>query len=139
MLHLTKTAVQCGHVQELEQRNEGRLGSYLGVPAVPIYTRYRPTRHAELVGGSLYWIVAHQLRVRQEILGFEEAQTEKGQQWRIWLGAEMIPVAARRKRAHQGWRYLEDRVKPADMVGGSGDISALPPALVRELAELCLI
>lgn len=139
MLHMTKTAVQCAHVSELERRNEGRLGSFDGDAAVPIYTRYRPKRADELVGGSLYWIVAHQLCVRQEILGFEEVRTEKGKQCRIWLAAEMVPVLPRRKRAHQGWRYLEEGRKPADRTSGSADLSALPPKLVRELAELGLV
>lgn len=139
MLHMTKTAVQCTHISELERRNEGRLASFEGDAAVPIYTRYAPKRAGELIGGSLYWIVAHQLCVRQEILGFEERQTEKGKQCCIWLSAEMIPVTPRRKRAHQGWRYLEDARKPADRTTGSADLSALPPKLVRELAELGLV
>ena len=66
-------------------------------------------------------------------------QTEKGKQCRIWLAAEMVPVLPRRKRAHQGWRYLEEGRKPADRTSGSADLSALPPKLVRELAELGLV
>ncbi|MEE4349407.1 MAG: DUF1489 family protein [Pacificimonas sp.] len=136
---MTKTAVQCAHVRELEERNAARTGVHDGRAAVPIYTRYRPKKFERLVGGSLYWIVAHQLMVRQEILAFAEAETEKGKQCLIWLSADMIPVAPRRKRAHQGWRYLEDRRKPADMVSPDADISELPPKMVRDLAGLGLL
>ena len=139
MLHLTKTAVQCAHVSELETRNRGREAEYEGASAVPIYTRYRPKRFEELVGGSLFWIVAHRLTVRQEILGFDEATTEKGKMCRIWLSAAMVPVIPRRKRAHQGWRYLTDRTRPADMVSGATDLGDMPQHMVRELASLGLI
>ncbi|MBB5280370.1 DUF1489 family protein [Pacificimonas flava] len=136
---MTKTAVQCAHLSVLEDRNRGRLHEYGGRAANPIFTRYRPKRADELVGGSLFWIIAHQLTVRQEILGFEERQTAKGTECCIWLDAEMVPVKPRRKRAHQGWRYLEDRNKPADMLGGPVDLGNMPQSLVRELAGLGLL
>ena len=139
MLHLTKTAVKCAHVGALEERNAGRREVWEGRFAVPIFTRYRPTRHAELVGGSLYWIVAHVLTVRQEILAIEEVGTAEGKRCRIWLADEMIPVQPRRKRAHQGWRYLEHARRPDDLLGGPAELGDMPQSLVRELAGLGLL
>ena len=37
-------------------------------------TRYLPKRHAEMIGGSLFWILKHQLVARSEILRFEDAE-----------------------------------------------------------------
>ena len=45
-------------------------------------TRYRPTRHAEMIGGSLYWIINHAIVARSLILGFEK--TDDGR-WDIVL------------------------------------------------------
>ncbi|MGB7405423.1 MAG: DUF1489 domain-containing protein [Pacificimonas sp.] len=139
MLHLTKTAVGCASVATLERRNEKRKSSFQGREAVTIYTRYRPTRYEELIGGSLYWIVKHVLSVRQEILGFESATWKGKPGCRIWLGAQALAVEPRRKRAHQGWRYLKPEDAPIDLAGGAEDLGGMPIAMVRKLSALGLI
>jgi hypothetical protein len=98
-------------------------------------TRYLPKRHAEMVGGSLYWILKHQLVARSEILGFEEAE---GGRTHIVIATKLIDVHPKPKRAHQGWRYLEDADAPADLAEGeSADM--LPPSLAGDLAKLGLV
>ncbi|MGB3723923.1 MAG: DUF1489 domain-containing protein [Pacificimonas sp.] len=138
-LSLTKTAVGCASTGALETRNRARTRDWQGRQATAIYTRYRPTRHEELVGGSLYWIIKHIISVRQEILGFEQATWKGKPGCRIWLAADMRPVSPRRKRAHQGWRYLEPRNAPADLMAGESDVGEMPQKLVRKLAELGLV
>ena len=102
-----------------------------------VVTRMRPKRAAELIGGSLYWIVKHQLVARSRILRFDE--DERGH-CLIRLDARLVPVRARPKRAHQGWRYLVEADAPVDLEGGEADdLAALPSNMVRELTALYLI
>lgn len=131
-LHLTKVAVGCGSREELERRQGARAIK----GEVTVTTRYRPKRHEELIGGSIFWIIKRKLVVRQEILGFVEADDGR---WDIRLRAQLMPVRARPKRPHQGWRYLKGSDAPADLGGGSEGIAALPPEMVEELAKLALI
>lgn len=130
MLHLTKVAVGAPSLDQLVARVAARAVD----GTVRITTRFRPTRHAELIGGSIYWIVKHRLVARQVILGFEDADGRCD----IRLDAAVVPVRPQPKRAHQGWRYLQANDAPADFEGGAA-VAELPPALVRELAELALL
>lgn len=98
-------------------------------------TRYLPKRHEEMVGGSLFWILKHQLVARSAILGFEEAE---GGKTHIVIDARLIDVHPQPKRAHQGWRYLEDKDAPRDLADGEG-ADLLPPGLAGELAKLGLV
>lgn len=131
MLHLTKVAVGCTDTQALHARMAARADA----GGVRIVTRYRPTRHAELIGGSLYWIIKHRLVGRQEIIGFAEAEDRR---CLIELDARLVAVWGHPRRAHQGWRYLEDRHAPSDF-GGGADLGELPPDLLQELSVLALV
>ena len=99
-------------------------------------TRYLPKRVAELDGGSLFWILKHRLVARSPILGFGEAE---GGRAAIHLGPRLILVEARPKRAHQGWRYLEEADAPADLRGAGSGADELPPRLIGELVALGLL
>ncbi|MFD1610178.1 DUF1489 family protein [Sphingomonas tabacisoli] len=131
MLHLTKVAVGCATAEALRARISGRADS--GV--VRITTRYRPTRHTEMIGGSLFWIIKHRLVGRQEILGFAESEDRR---CLIELDSHLIAVQPHPRRAHQGWRYLTPSDAPKDMGGGSG-LADLPPQLLEELSALALV
>jgi hypothetical protein len=135
-LHLTKVALGCTGLDALRRRQEARTA--YGV--VPVVTRFRPKRADELIGGSLFWIVKHRLLARQTIIGFGEA--DDGQRCAIRLSPALVPVRAVVRRAHQGWRYLEDADAPADLDGEEGEedgLAALPPLLAQRLAGLALI
>lgn len=97
-------------------------------------TRYLPKRHAEMIGGSVYWILKHQLVARSEILGFAEATEGRVA---ILISARLALVHPRARRAHQGWRYLEEADAPADLAEGE-DGAVLPGHLAHELARLGL-
>lgn len=131
-LHISKVAVGCASLETLARRQALRLID--GV--VPIVTRFRPKRADELIGGSIYWIVKHRLAVRQTILGFAEREDRKTI---IRLDPLLVPVKARAKRAHQGWRYLAAADAPLDFDGEDEDVAALPPDLAVKLAALALI
>lgn len=133
-LHLTKVAFGHDSLPSLEERARLRAGEGTGLL---LTTRYLPKRHAEIAGqGSLYWIIKHQLVARSPIIGFGDAE---GGRIAIRLGTELIPVQPRGKRAHQGWRYLEDADAPIDLGGGAEGLAAMPATLVGKLSELALI
>lgn len=131
-LHLSKVAVGCASFEALKKRQAGRIANGI----VPLTTRFRPKRADELVGGSLYWIIKHRIAARQTILGFAEGEERRTV---IRLDPALVPVQARPKRAHQGWRYLANDDAPADLASEGGGLAALPPRLVVELAALALI
>jgi hypothetical protein len=128
-LHMTKIAYRSGSVENLRRWVEA------GAEAL-MTTRYLPKRHEEMIGGSLYWIIEHAIVARSEILGFEQREDRR---WTIRLAPRLILVHPRAKRAHQGWRYLEEADAPADLEHGelAGDV--LPGSLVKDLARLGLV
>jgi len=130
-LHITKVAFGCESVEILAQRLAARAEEGVAV----VGTRYAPKRAADLVGGSLFWILKHRLVARSPIVGFGEAE---GGRCAIQVDAQLIAVQPAPRRAHQGWRYLAGDDAPADL-GGAGDLSALPRALLDDLAALSLI
>ncbi len=130
-LHLTKVAVGCASLEALQNRIARRVSD--GLVRVP--TRMRPKRMAELVGGSLHWIVKHRIIARQQILRFDERSDGRID---IVCSAELVVVPARPKRAHQGWRYLEEKDAPGGEDDGTG-LSELPPRLYGKLAALALV
>ena len=132
-LNISKVAVGCASFEALRRRQESRLSG--GV--VPIVTRFRPKRADELIGGSIYWIVKHRIAARNAIIGFAERQEDR--KTIIRLDPVLIPVKARPKRAHQGWRYLEAADAPLDFDGEDEGVAALPPDLAVKLAALFLI
>ncbi len=99
-------------------------------------TRYLPKRHEEMVGGSLYWIFEHALIGRSPLLGF--TQREDGR-WHIRLEPRLIPIHSRPKRAHQGWRYLDEEDAPRDLGNGEEPGDVMPARLIGELAKLGLV
>jgi hypothetical protein len=130
-LHLTKVAFAIDHVDQLSERLAARHAA-----GEAMTTRYLPKRVAELDGGSLFWILKHRLVARSPILGFGEAE---GGRAAIHLGPRLILVEARPKRAHQGWRYLEEADAPADLGGAGSGADELPPRLIGELVALGLL
>lgn len=132
-LHITKVAFGAASVEQLAERLLARA------EAGPVFltTRYLPKRHEEIAGqGSLFWILKHQLIARSPILYFGEAE---GGRVAIHIDPRLILTEARPKRAHQGWRYLEDGDAPADLGSDMVAGDAMPPGLMGKLAGLGLI
>ena len=128
-LHLTKVAFGCRTVDALVKRVAAR--AHDGEMRVP--TRMRPKRMEELIGGSLHWIVKHRLIGHQQILRFED---RKDGRIDIVLSGDLELIPPSPKRAHQGWRYLEDQAVPLD--AGDG-LAELPPRVYAKLAALNLV
>jgi len=129
-LHLTKIAYKAQSLEEMHgwfaQRGaEARLT-----------TRYLPRRHAELIGGSVFWILKCHLVTRSEILRFEEAEQGKTH---IIISTRLIDVIPVPCHAHQGWRYLEAAKVPPDLASTRCQSGPIPGPLAGELARLGLL
>ena len=130
-LHLTKVAFACRDLEALQQRIAGRAAN----GEVRVATRMRPKRAAELIGGSLHWIVKHRIVAALEIRRFEDREDGRID---IVCSAALRIVSPLPRRAHQGWRYLELEESILNEVGESG-LAELPPQLYGRLAALALV
>ena len=133
MLHMTRVAFGCNSLADLLRITAARAEG----GRIFMTTRYLPKRHAEIVGGgSLYWIIKHQIVARAPVLDFADAE---GGRRNIVCDARVIRVAPTPRRAHQGWRYLEPGDAPPDIgdVIEGGDV--LPPEMTSALSNLGII
>ena len=130
-LHLTKVAFGCRTIEALEKRVVARTHG----GEMRVATRMRPKRAEELIGGSLYWIVKHRMIGRQRILRIEDRSDARVD---IVLAGELELIPPAPRRAHQGWRYLEESNAPSSEGDGSG-IGELPPRLYGKLSALALV
>ena len=128
-LSMTKIAYTSKTVEQL------RAWVERGEEAV-MTTRYLPRRHEEMAGGSLYWIMDHTIVARSPIQGFGQAEDGR---CLIRLAPRLIAVDPRHKRAHQGWRYLEEKNAPRDLDAGESPSDVLPGRLAGRLKTLGLI
>ncbi|MDP3675993.1 MAG: DUF1489 domain-containing protein [Novosphingobium sp.] len=129
-LHMTKVAYQAQSLEEMHGwfASRGEIAR--------LTTRYLPKRHAELIGGSLFWIYKHQLVARSPILGFEPSEDGRTH---ILISTRLIDVYPLPRRAHQGWRYLADADAPRDLGEGEDPGEIMPGKLAGELAKLGLV
>ena len=137
-LNLIKLAVgvdDLAHLATLEKQRKRERGRY------GFFTRNMPKRAEELLdGGSIYWVIKGQVRVRQRLKKFHPKADDEGRAYVIVeYDKELVPVMPRRHRPFQGWRYLEGKDAPRDLPKGRKGDDELPPALTEELRELGLL
>ena len=128
---MTKVAFACRDLEALKDRVDRRAIA----GEIRIATRMRPKRADELIGGNLFWIVRHTIIAGLQILRFEDREDGRID---IVCAAELKIVSPMPRRAHQGWRYLEEAAAPRADSDGSG-FDALPPQLLGRLAALALL
>ena len=142
MPHLIKLSVGPRDVAQLRAIQARRLEHD---PPLRHQTRMVPKRAAEILsfGGSIYWVVAGFVRVRQRILDIREETGDDGiARTGLVLDPELVPVEARPLKPFQGWRYLMPDAAPPDLRPGAAEVrglDALPPTLRRELRDLGLL
>jgi len=140
MLHLIKLSVGVRDLAHLATIQAHRA---VAEPPLRHQTRMQPKRRDELLaGGSIYWVIAGHVRVRQRLLDIIDDAWDDGTSCAgLVLDPKLVPVAARPMKPFQGWRYLDPAAAPADLGEASAvqGLDALPEALRRDLAELCLI
>jgi hypothetical protein len=133
-LHLVKLAVGIDDIEHLREvraaRARERGGSW-------VFTRNRPRRAAELVGGSIYWVIRGRIRVRQLLSGFRDGHDAGGRRCcLIEIDPLLVPTEPRFCRPFQGWRYLAADAAPADRCA---DAAGSLDRMLAELRELGLI
>jgi len=112
-LHLLKLAVGIDDIEHLHRiraaRRAERGGSW-------VYTRNHPRRAQDvLAGGSIYWVIRGQIRVRQRVTGFRRECDDNGRRYcLIEVDERLVPTLSRPWRPFQGWRYLSPEDAPAD-------------------------
>jgi hypothetical protein len=141
VLNLIKLSVGPKDVAQLAAIQKERLRTD---PPLRAWTRMFPKRVEEVcAGGSIYWVVAGFVRVRQRILEIREEEWDDGTPCAaLVLDPTLVPVEARPMKPFQGWRYLKPEEAPPDVARERPvpvGLDRLPPKLRRDLAELCLI
>jgi len=134
-LHLLKLAVGIEDIEHLRRVRAARIAERGGNW---VYTRNHPRRAQEvLAGGSIYWVVRGQIRVRQHVTGFRSGRDDNGRRYcLIEVDEKLVPTLSRPWRPFQGWRYLSPEDAPEDR-SDQGE----PPSdrLLAELRSLGLI
>ncbi|WP_417831529.1 DUF1489 family protein [Terasakiella sp.] len=137
-IHMRKLAARVEDIEELESIQARKLRDY---GMVFTDTRNTPKRKEELMdGGSLYWVIKGQFRVRQEIIGFEEEIDDEGRKYcLIMLKPGLVRTELKAQKPFQGWRYFEDKDIPRDIDERSSEGDQLPEDMQSELRELGLL
>lgn len=140
MLHIAKLCVGIADIADLRARQAARLARG---ETLRHLTRSFPRRAAEVTdGGSIYWVIAGAMTVRQRILDIEDATYDDGSKCAaLVFDPALVPLAARPTKPFQGWRYLAPDAAPADLIVGqeAQGSDALPAALRRQLEALGLL
>ena len=135
-LHLIKLAVGIDDIEHLRRVRAARAAERGGGW---VYTRNHPRRAAEvLAGGSIYWVIRGQIRVRQLVTAFRNERDENGRRYcLIDVDRTLVPTLSRSCRPFQGWRYLAPEAAPPDRaVPGA---LPLPDHMLTELRALGLL
>ena len=137
-LHLIKLAVGAKSVDDVRKWQAARAKQS---PPLRHRTRNFPKRAAEILdGGSIYWVVAGVISVRQRIADIREAKQPDGTSCTdLVLHPLLVPVRGRLMKPFQGWRYLAATDAPADEAAVAASRGELPEKLRRELAALALL
>lgn len=145
-LNLIKLCVGVDTVEELAAWQTRRRAE-LAAAGLPPYSRHHtrnfPRRADEILdeGGSLYWVIRREIRVRQRLHAIEEAVDREGRPCcALVFEPELVRVVPRAQRPFQGWRYLAAADAPPDLAANAEDGTAeMPEAMRRELRALGLI
>lgn len=141
-IHMIKLAVGVDDLVHLAQIQEHYRVRYLGDWAVPIRTRLKPAKANDILnGGSIYRVVKGRIQCRQEVLGFEEAQSaDRGTQCLIMASCVLMQTVSMPHRPFQGWRYLDPLKAPPDIgVFDPRQTESIPPDMAEALSSAGLL
>ena len=141
MLHLLKLSVGTRDPADLRAWQAARA---VDEPPLRHRTRMRPKRAAEIAdGGSIYWVIAGRLLVRQRVLDIVDDVWDDGSSCAgILLDPALVEVEARPVQPFQGWRYLSPEAAPGDLAARLAGVAIdpdLPDEMRRQLRDLCLL
>ena len=138
-LHILKMCVGCDSIEDLREWQQNRL---LRGEGLFHRTRNMPKRAEEiLAGGSLYWIIKGEVRVRQRITGLGPGVDGEGTRFcLIRLHPELVETVRQARRPMQGWRYLDGTDAPGDRDPAHRDeTDEMPQDMQKELRALGLL
>ena len=130
-LHMIKLCVGADTVEDLL---DWRRAHMAGQPWI-LRTRQTPKRAAEMIdGGSVFRVFKGVILCRQRILDVATVGEGVTARCEVTLDEEVVRVLPTPRRAFQGWRYLEPKDAPQDLLAEVfGDV---PPELARQLREV---
>jgi len=138
MINLLKLCVGADSVEDLLDWQRSQRPHWPEGRAIHV-TRMWPKREAEVLEGSLYWVIKGVILARQRILDLQEVNLGDGiARCALVLDQEVIRTEAAPRRPFQGWRYLDPKEAPRDLPKGRAKDDPLPPKLAQALAELGL-
>ena len=139
MINLLKLCVGAESVEDLTDWQRQQRPHWPEGRAIHV-TRMWPKREAEVLdGGSLYWVIKGVILARQRILDLQEVNLGDGiPRCALVMDAKVIRTEAAPRRPFQGWRYLEPKDSPRDLMKGREREETLPHALEQALAEIGL-
>jgi hypothetical protein len=138
MINILKLCVGADSVEDLLDWQRSQRPQWPDGKAIHV-TRMWPRREAEVLEGSLYWVIKGVIQARQRILDLQEVNLGDGiPRCALVLDAEVIRTEAAPRRPFQGWRYLDPKDSPRDLPKGRAKDDPLPPKLAQALAELGL-
>jgi hypothetical protein len=135
---MLKLAVGIRDIAHLRQVQAQRL---VQNPPLRHQTRSFPRRAAEITaGGSMYWVIAGAIVVRQRIVDITHDRWDDGSACAgLVLDPALVGVAARPTKPFQGWRYLAEDAAPSDLDAAAPVDGELPAELRRALQALGLL
>jgi hypothetical protein len=138
MINILKLCVGADSVEDLLDWQRSQRPQWPDGKAIHV-TRMWSRREAEVLEGSLYWVIKGVIQARQRILDLQEVNLGDGiPRCALVLDAEVIRTEAAPRRPFQGWRYLDPKDSPRDLPKGRAKDDPLPPKLAQALAELVL-
>ena len=131
-IHLKKLAVGISSIEELFERQKDIASRYGEIIHI---TRNRPQRVLNLIdGGSMYWVIKRQVKVRQRILEVKELISNDGKKSAgIILENKLVKVRPTPMKPFQGWRYYQVEEIPPDI-----EDDVFPDDFNNELSKLGL-
>jgi len=138
MLNLVKLAVGIRDIAHLSQVQTARAQLN---PPLRHQTRQIPRRAAEILdGGSIYWVIAGAVVVRQRIVDIIEDRWDDATKCAgLVLDPVLVPVCGTKMRPFQGWRYLAADAAPPDLDQVKVVADEMPESLRRALQDLALL
>ncbi|EEW26277.1 DUF1489 family protein [Rhodobacter ferrooxidans] len=137
-INILKLCVGAESVEDLIDWQTSQQHRWAAGTAVHI-TRMWPKREAEVVQGSLYWVIMGAIMARQRILRLEEVIGSDGiRRCALVLDVAVIRTDTAPRRPFQGWRYLDPADAPRDLPQGRAREEKLPDDLARALADIGL-
>lgn len=139
-VNLIKLSVGPESLDDLAKRQKLRLKDLKSAgkkPELVHITRQMPRRAEELLaGGSIYWVIKGWLCARQKLVELRPITRDDIPHCGLVFEKQLIRVQPRPHHPFQGWRYLEAKDAPPDLVKGD---DKLPEEILRELDALGLI